>query len=125
LDEADLILLVLDSSQSEQPGQRLTDKISGRKVLTVLNKSDLPARFDVVKLPKILANTVKISAKFGTAIDELIKEMQQLLGVAEFDVSGSACFTTRQQKLLEQLKDAESKMQVSSIVSELLNEKVR
>jgi tRNA U34 5-carboxymethylaminomethyl modifying GTPase MnmE/TrmE len=88
--------------------------------LTVLNKSDLPTRFDADKLPKILSNTAKISAKFGTAIDELIEKMQRLLGVAEFDASGSACFTTRQRKLLEQLRDAESKTQVNSIVRELL-----
>jgi hypothetical protein len=85
----------------------------------------LPSRFDADKLPKILANTVKISAKFGTAIDELIEKMQQILGVAEFDVSGSACFTTRQQKLLEQLKNAESKAQVSSIAGKLLKGKVK
>jgi tRNA modification GTPase len=124
LEDADLVLLVLDSSQSEQPGERLIRKISGRKVLTALNKSDLPSRFDADKLPKVLANTVKISAKFGIAIDELIEKMQQILGVAEFDASGSVCFTIRQRKLLEQLKNAESKAQVSSIAGELLNEKV-
>ena len=110
---------------AEQPGERLIEKISGRKVLTVLNKSDLPTRFDADKLPKILASTVKISAKLGTGIDELIGKMQQLLDVAEFDVSGSVCFTIRQQKLLEQLKNAESKAQASSIAGELLNGKVR
>jgi len=125
LEEADLVLLVLDSSQPEQPSGRLIEKIAGKKVLTVLNKSDLPSGFDAAKLPKILANTVKISAKLGVAIDELIEKTQQLLGIAEFDVFDSVCFTMRQQKLLEQLRDAESKAQVSSIVGELLEGKVR
>ncbi len=36
LEEADLVLLVLDSSQpAAQPGQRLIEKIAGKKVLTV------------------------------------------------------------------------------------------
>jgi tRNA modification GTPase len=124
LDEADLVLLVLDSSRTEQSGQRLIEKIAGKIVLTVLNKSDLPSRFEADKLPKILANTVKISAKFGIGIDELIEEMQQILGIADFDVSRSVCFTTRQQKLLEQLKNAESKVQMSLITGELLKGKV-
>jgi tRNA modification GTPase len=127
LEEADLVLLVLDSSQTEQPGQRLIDKIMGKRVLTVLNKSDLsdesdlPTRFDADKLPRILSNTVKISAKLDEGIDGLIEKIQQILGATEFDVSGSACFTMRQQKLLKQLKGAKSKAQVSSIAGELLN----
>jgi tRNA modification GTPase len=125
LEETDLVLFVLDSSRTEQPGQRLIEKIAGKRVLMVLNKSDLPTRFEADKLPKILANTVKISAKFGTGIDELIEKMQRILSVTDFDVSGSVCFTTRQRKLLEQLKDAESKVGVSSIAGELLKGKVK
>jgi len=125
LEEADLVLLVLDSSEpTEQLGGRLIEKISGRKVLAVLNKSDLPTRFDADKLPKILANTVKISAKLGEGIDELIREIQQLLGAAEFAVFGSVCFTSRQENLLKQLKKAKSKQQAVSIITELLNGQV-
>ncbi len=125
LDEADLVLLVLDGSQTaEQLEGWLIERIAGKKVLTVLNKSDLPSQFDSGQLPESLSETVQISAKLGTGVDELIEKMQQLLGVAEFDVSGSVCFTIRQQELLEQLKNAESKTQVSSIIGELLKEKV-
>ena len=125
LDEADLVLLVLDGSQTaEQLEGRLIERIAGKKVLTVLNKSDLPDRFDARQLSESLSETVQISAKLGTGVDELLEKMQQLLGVAEFDVSGSVCFTIRQQELLEQLKNAESKTQVSSIIGELLKEKV-
>ncbi len=122
LEEADLVLLVLDSSEPiEQPGERLIEKIADKKVLTVLNKSDLPSQLDTEPFPESLSRTVRISAKLGAGIDELIGEMQQLLGVAGFDVFGSACFTMRQQRLLEQLKNAESKAQASSIAGELLN----
>jgi tRNA modification GTPase len=138
LEEADLVLLVLDGSQmAEQLGGRLIEKIAGKKVLTVLNKSDLPTRFDADKLPKILASTVKISAKLGTGIDGLIEKMQQLLlapaspdasrgsgGVAEFDVSSGVCFTRRQENLLKQLKEIGSSQQVVSVITELLNGQV-
>jgi tRNA modification GTPase len=120
LDEADLVLFVLDSSQtSEQLEGRLIERIKGKKVLTVLNKSDLPSQFDARQLPKSLSTAVQISAKLGTGIDELIEKIQQLLGVADFDLGSSVCFTIRQQKLLEQLKDAESKAQVITIVKNL------
>ena len=122
LKNADLVLLVLDSSQTiQQLDARLLDKIADKKVLTVLNKLDLPTRFDTDKLPKILANTVQISAKFETGIENLTREIQQLTGVADFDLHTAVCFTARQESLLKQLKNAESKQQVASIITELLN----
>ena len=122
LKNADLVLLVLDSSQTiQQLDARLLDKIADKKVLTVLNKLDLPTRFDTDKLPKILANTVQISAKFETGIENLTREIQQLTGVADFDLHTSVCFTDRQESLLKQLKNTESKQQVASIITELLN----
>ena len=57
-------------------------------------------------------------------VDELLEKMQQLLGVADFEFSGAVCFTDRQQKLFEQLKNAQSKAQVTSIIGELLNGKI-
>lgn len=120
LEEADLVLLVLDSSQTaEQLEGRLIERITGKKILTVLNKSDLPSQFDSGQLPESLSRTVQISAKLGIGIDELIEKMQQLLGVADFDLGSSVCFTIRQQKLLEQLKNAESKTQVITIIKNL------
>ena len=120
LEEADLVLLVLDSSQTaEQLEGRLIERITGKKILTVLNKLDLPSQFDAGQLPESLSRTVEISAKLGIGIDELIEKMQQLLGVADFDLGSSVCFTIRQQKLLEQLKNAESKTQVITIIKNL------
>jgi tRNA modification GTPase len=122
LENADLILLVLDISRTaEQLDDRLIDKITDRKVLTVLNKSDLPAGLDTDKLPKFLANTVQISAKFETGIENLTEKIRLLAGVDDFDLHTSVCFTDRQQSLLTQLKNAESKQQADSIITELLN----
>jgi tRNA modification GTPase len=122
LQDADLVLLVLDNSQTaEQFDDKLLGKIGDRKVLTVLNKSDLPARLDTGKLPKILENTVQISAKFETNIESLTKKIQHFTGVADFDLHTAVCFTHRQENLLKQLKNAESKEQAASIITELLN----
>jgi tRNA modification GTPase len=122
LKSTDLVLLVLDSSRTVQKlDDRLLDKIAYKKLLTVLNKSDLPAELDTGKLPKFLASTVRISAKFETGIEDLTEKIRQITGAAEFDLHTAVCFTDRQESLLKQLKIAESKQQAASIITELLN----
>jgi tRNA modification GTPase len=122
LEKADLVLLVLDNNQIDNPlDEGVLEKIANKKIITVLNKSDLPARFDTDKLPQVLANTVKISAKFGNGIENLLKKVQIVCGVIDFDLHTSVCFTPRQENLLKQLQKADSKQQALSIITELLN----
>jgi len=122
LEDADLVLLVLDNSQATvQLDDQLVEAIVGKRVLTVLNKSDLHAKLDTGKLPKILAKTVRISAKFETGIENLTEKIQQLAGVADFALHTAVCFTDRQESLLKQLKKVKSKEQATSIITELLN----
>ena len=122
LEQADLLLLVLDNNQpTGQLDKRLLKKVTNRRILTILNKSDLPAEFDAAKLPKTLGKTVLISAKFGTGIEKLTEKIQQVCGVSDFNLKTAVCFTGRQENLLKQLKKAKSKQQAASIVTELLN----
>ena len=142
LQEADLVLLVLDNSKTaDQLEDKLLEKIAGRlvlskaclehsrraegKTLTVLNKSDLPAKFDTVKLPQMLANTIRISAEFGAGIENLIEKIRQITGVADFDLQQPVCFTSRQENLVKQLCKTKSKDQAASIITELLNGQLR
>jgi len=134
LEQADLILLVLDNSQTnDQLDDRFGEKIAGKpvlseaegKVLTVLNKSDLPPKFDTRKLPETLSNSVQISAKEGTGIENLIEKIRQICGVADFDLKTAVCFTDRQENLLNKLTDIKSKQQATSIITELLNGQLR
>ena len=122
LGKADIVLLALDNSQTaDQLDDLLLEKIANKKILTVLNKSDLPYKLDTTKLPQILTNTVHISAKLGTGIENLLRGIRQLCGVADFDLHASVCFTNRQENLVRQLKKANSKQQAASIITELLN----
>jgi tRNA modification GTPase len=122
LDKADLILLVLDNSQPENPlDSRLLREIANKKLLTILNKSDLPARFDAGKLPEILRNTVLISAKFGTGIENLTWKILEICGVADFDLQTPVCITSRQENLLSQLTKTRAKRKAILLVTELLN----
>ena len=122
LEQTDLLLFVLDNSESfDQLDRKLAEKILGKKVLTVLNKSDLPAVFDADKLPKHLSDTVKISAKFGTAIEELLEKIQNVLGVTDFDLHSPVCITSRQRELVQKLCTVKSTKQAVSIITELLS----
>jgi len=122
LKEADLVLLVLDNSQTiEQLDEKLIGRIANKKVLTILNKSDLPAKFDTGKLPEILGETIEISAKFGTGIENLVKKIQKITGVDKFDAKQPICITSRQEELIKKLKKAKSKSEGATIITELLN----
>jgi len=132
LEQADLVLLVLDNSQtSDQLDERLVEKIAEKLVLTCLNKSDLPAKFDTGKfirrggLPETLSNSVQISAKKGTGIENLLEKIRRICGVADFDLKTPVVFTSRQEEVLKQLKNAKSKQQATSIITELLNGRLR
>ncbi len=126
LQSADLILLVLDNNQSaEQLDDKLLDKFTARKILTILNKSDLPSKLDKNKLPPALSDTVLISAKFQTNIDKLINKIQLLTATQNLDLHAAVCFTDRQQDLLQKLKNAKSRTSAGAIISKLLNGKLR
>jgi tRNA modification GTPase len=133
INQADIVLLVLDNSEpADQVDNFLTNILTGKKTLTVLNKTDLPCRFktgraELVGLPA-RANTarmavppINISAKLGTGIDRLCDEIQRLAGVENFDPNQPICFTTRQEQLLAQLLTAKSKDTAHSIITELLS----
>jgi tRNA modification GTPase len=141
LEQADLVLLVLDNSQAnDQLDERFGKKIAGKlvpstssgqalseaegKILTVLNKCDLPAKFDTGVLTGILSNTIQISAQEGIGIEDLLEKIRQISGVTDFDLKTAVVFSTRQENLLQQLKSAESKQQAASIITELLNSQV-
>lgn len=122
LTEADLVLLVLDASQSaQQLDEVMLEEITDKKVLTLLNKSDLPAKFDEKQLPENLARTVKISALLGEGIDNLVEKVRRALGVSDSDLCAPACFTSRQEGLLKKLAQTKSKGSATSFIRELLN----
>jgi tRNA modification GTPase len=122
LEQADIVLLILDNSQTnDQLDERILKKIAHKKTITVLNKSDLAAKFDAGRLPKKLSNIVQISAKFGAGIEELKGKFLQNCGTVNFDLSQPVCFTARQENLLKQLTTAKSKPQAASIITDLLN----
>jgi tRNA modification GTPase len=117
----DLVLLVLDLSQpAEQLSASIVTPLAGRRVITVLNKADLPSRLDLGRVPHALGPTVWISAQQGRGIDELIRTVHGTCGVADFGPRTVVAFTARQIRLLETLQYSTSKDRTRSILSELL-----
>ncbi len=116
LQNADLILLVLDASEPAQP---IDHNFTDNKVLTILNKSDLSTKLDTSNFANNL--TVSLSAKEATGLENLIKRITQICGVADFELNAAVCFTQRQTLLLQELVKADSPDERSSIIAELLN----
>ena len=126
LQQADLVLLVLDNSQTnERLDKAFLETIGGKRVLTVLNKCDLPAGFDTNKLPESMSNSIRISAKEGTGIENMLEKVRQICGIADFDLKTAVCFTQRQNNLLQKLIHTKSTQQAASIITELLNGTLR
>lgn len=70
IDSADLLLLVLDAGRALEDADRLLlERLKGRRLLLVLNKSDLPQVLNEADLPKV--RTIKISALQRTSIEAL------------------------------------------------------
>jgi tRNA modification GTPase len=122
LGQADLLLLVLDISETESGvGELPTEEILKKPTITVLNKSDLQAKLNMFKLPKELRNCVTISAKTGEGIENLVSRIQENLGAADFNLRTAVCINRRQEELLKNLIDAKSKREAARIITKLLN----
>jgi tRNA modification GTPase len=123
INQADLILLVLDNSESNQQiSNDLVKNLSGKKIMTVINKTDLPSRLDTSKLPgNLVSNIVQISAISGAGLDILAEKVCEITGVKNFNFRQPICITGRQERLLKRLAAINSKDKARSIITELLS----
>ena len=51
---------------------------------------------------------------------ELIEEIEQMLGVLDFDMKKTVCWTDRQRKIVGQIASAGGKQQIERLIQELL-----
>jgi tRNA modification GTPase len=114
--QADVVIWVVDGSDEKSNSKNQIAKIQIKNLIVVINKCDLGLKID--SKPE---QTVVISAKNGTGIDELTKKIRTVLGVDGFDLKRAVCFTDRQQRILEQLCKSDNKSATHSLVTELLN----
>jgi tRNA modification GTPase len=120
LHQADLILLVLDIAQ---PATQLTPdllaNLTGKEILLVLNKTDLPPRLDTSQLPAHLSQPIPISAAQPTGLEDLIGAVHRRLRVTNIDPQIPIAFTPRQRDILHKLATAPSRPVAPSLISEL------
>lgn len=89
LETAGVILAVFDLSEPvSEEDQRLIERLEGLPVIVVLNKNDLPAKFDVEYIQDKFTHCVEISAAENQGIEALNREIVSLLSLA--DLSGAS-----------------------------------
>ena len=80
-ESADLIMVLLDGSvELTEEDREVIERNRGRKIVLVVNKSDLPAHWEDAELHRLLPDVrpLRVSAKYGIAIEELKKMIYNL-----------------------------------------------
>ncbi|MFH1035165.1 MAG: tRNA uridine-5-carboxymethylaminomethyl(34) synthesis GTPase MnmE [Pseudomonadota bacterium] len=103
LQEADLSLLVLDSSQPlHGEDLDLLAAIAGRPRLLALNKADLAPAWDLASLPGGGGEALRVSALSGAGLEELVEALAQaLIGGEPEPAPGEVLANQRQALALE------------------------
>jgi tRNA modification GTPase len=122
IDRADLVLLVLDASQTaDQLSEALSSTLINKRTIVVLNKADLPECFESSFLLSHLGEPIHLSAKHGTGIENLIHAIHEACHLADFDAHAAVVFTDRQRILMEQLTVASSRQEADDFMAGLLH----
>ena len=111
LDRAELVLAVFDYSQELMHEDfLLTEKLSGKNVIAVINKSDKEPLLDIDFINEHYPENVLISAKEGNGIDELRGKILKVFRASEIDSSAGIIANERQKRCIDMaissLKDA-------------------
>lgn len=92
IDEAELVLLVLDKSEElTKEDEFLLEKTKNKKRIIIMNKDDLDGNNVYDK------DVIRISAKMGVGIDEVKDKIRDLFNVGEFMSKNLTFFTNARQ----------------------------
>ena len=100
MNEADLIILMLDASRDiDDEDKEIIDKIKDKKYIVLLNKIDLDIKISK-EIISNLNNKIDISAKTGKGIDDLKKEIKNLFFNGEINSESLMISNTRHKQAL-------------------------
>jgi tRNA modification GTPase len=101
IEESDLILMLLNGSEPLTLEDRyIIGKIAGRKIMTVINKIDLPQRLNQDELPPVSeAKRIELSALTGKGFPELEDAIIRAVGLGEITVDDRPLLTRVRHKL--------------------------
>ncbi len=98
MEAADLIMLVLDSSDSLTDNDReLMKKLEDRRYIVLINKSDLDQKLETAELEG-LSNVLYISAKSGQGLDEIRQTVKDMFFRKEIDFNNQLYITNARHK---------------------------
>ncbi|MBN1384871.1 MAG: tRNA uridine-5-carboxymethylaminomethyl(34) synthesis GTPase MnmE [Elusimicrobia bacterium] len=116
LNNADLILFVLDSSNKFSPEDfHIAEMLVSKKVILVLNKSDLPSKIGNILELKLDASVVKVSAIRNEGIEKLKRVIYNLFIKGNINTSEFFITNTRHKTLIENAINALEKAKNSCI----------
>lgn len=102
LDEADLILAIFDSSEPlTDEDLSIIEKVSGKRTIAVINKSEKDRKIDIEKVENVLGEAVLISAKTGEGIKDLERRISEVLSLTTLDLSAGLIANERQKRCID------------------------
>ena len=122
IEAADIILLVFDgSNELDLLDQNIIKGLPDKKIIAVINKSDLPQTInpDVIKSINGLINIVSVSALFNQGIENLKTEIHKNIITTDFDISNDILISNMRHKTL-----LEKTLGSLELVKEALNNSV-
>ena len=97
LNQADLILLVLDASKEiSEDTRNLINQVKNKNVIAVVNKTDLNKKIDISEVRKSVPEIVEISAINATGVENLANAVCKVTLVSQLDPSEGILSTERQ-----------------------------
>lgn len=110
LQNADVILAVFDGSNPiSDEDKRLFGLLNNKKVVAVVNKSDLPQRIDCAELQSQFGSVVQISARDENCAQTLGREITERLNLADFNADAGFLANERQRACVLRAADAINK----------------
>lgn len=102
---ADILIIVFDgSNQLDLLDRKIIDNLPKKKILAVINKSDLPQTIisDVINSINGLINVTSVSALYSQGIENLKSEIYKSIIITDHDISNDIMISnTRHKTLLE------------------------
>ena len=116
LDEADLILYVIDGSKEiDENDKEIMSLIQGKKVITLVNKADLEKKVQVEYIKqKVQGEVIVVSAKEETGIDEFYNALKNMFFEGQLEFNDEIYITNmRHKKALMNAKESLDQVEIS------------
>lgn len=100
VDEADLVLYVIDGSKElDENDREIMELVQGKKVITLLNKSDLEKQILTSEIEqKLKGPVISISAKEETGIDEFYDALKEMFFEGQLEFNDEIYITNMRHK---------------------------